>query len=247
MFPLTVNSRQRRRPSPRNLEIYDAVMLDGRTQLEVAAKHNLCQARISQIVASVEAWRVSTAAADRGELAPDQNQRKELWLAQQRNHELYRRSLRAFDDSTQSLTTTKTIREESLSRRERVARAPTRSVGRPPGEGDQDGEEVGSQRSEVRDADVGCISAAQCTPPTSDKQQVHCVPLMHPTKILRLETTVREQRANASFLRQAFAANKELARLAELPVKPEPKPEENFQKEYNEVNDWLWRQRRKRE
>src|SRR4029453_17447851 len=67
------------------------------------------------------------------------------------------------------------------------------------------------------------------------------------TKVVRVETTVREQRANASFLRNAFGANKELARQSELPVKAEPKPEENYQQEHRLVNDWLWRQRRKRE
>jgi len=179
MFALLRPARKRRQPSPRNLEIYEAVMLAGKTQEEVAAKHEVSQARVSQIVASVDAWRVSTAAVDRGELSPEANQRNEQWLARRRNHELYRRNIRAFDQSAQPLKTTKTVIE--------------------------DGKEI------------------------------------------RVETTVREQRPNASFLKGAQAANNELSRQAELPVKPEPKPEENYEKEHDLVDDWLWRQRRKRE
>ena len=94
----------------------------------------------------------------------------------------------------------------------------------------------------------GCAASAPAS------AVVGCATHSHPegshpraTKIVRIETTVREQRANASFLRNAFAANKELARQSELPVKAEPKPEENYQQEHRLVNDWLWRQRRKRE
>ena len=218
MFALLRPARNRRKPSARNLEIYDAFMFQAKTQQELAAQHKLAQSRVSQIIASVEGWRASTAAAERGELPPEQDQRHEQWLSRQWNHELIRRNIRAFDESNKPLTTTKTIT---------VSQEPK---------------------------DVGCMSAAKCTsPPPEDRNEhenkVHCAPLMHPTqgRTVRIETTVREQRANASFLRNAFAANKELARQSELPVKAEPKPEENYQQEHRLVNDWLWRQRRKRE
>ena len=197
MFPLTRPARKRRQPSPRNLEIYDAFMFQAKTQQELSEQHKLAQSRVSQIIASVEAWRASTAAADRGELPPEQHQRHEQWLSERRNHELYRRNIRAFDESHKPLTTTKTIT---------VSQEPK----------DEEPQNQG---------EVGGLG----------------------TKIVRTETTVREQRANATFLRNAFAANKELARQAELPVKPEPKPEENYRQEHKAVNDWLWRQRRKRE
>ena len=186
MFALLSPARKRRMPSRRNLQIYDEIMLQGKTQQQAAADHKLSQTRISQIVASVEGWRACTAAAERGELPPDQKQRHELCLSQRRNDELYRRNLRAFDASEKPLTTTKTISE--------------------------------------------------CDPDVEPR-----------TRAIRIETTVREQRPNATFLRNAFAANKELARQAELPVKPEPKPEENYWQEHELVNDWLWRQRTKAE
>src|SRR5262245_37261549 len=109
MFALLRPARQRRTPSRRNLEIYDALMLQGRTQEDVAEQYGLSQARISQILASVEGWRASTAAVDRGEPTPQQVQRNDAWLVRRRNDELYRRNLRAFDASDQPLTTVKTI------------------------------------------------------------------------------------------------------------------------------------------
>jgi hypothetical protein len=204
MFALLRPARKRRKPSARNLEIYEAFMFQAKTQQELSEQYDLAQSRVSQIIASVEGWRASTAAAERGELPPEQDQRHEQWLSRQWNHQLIRRNIRAFDESNKPLTTTKTIT---------VSQEP--EAEEPKNQG-----EVGGQRPEV-----GGLG----------------------TKVVRVETTVREQRANASFLRNAFAANKELARQSELPVKAEPKPEENYQQEHRLVNDWLWRQRRKRE
>ena len=56
MFIFTRQCRRRRMPSQRNLKIFEAVRIDGQKQIVVAEQHGLQQSRISQIVASVEAW-----------------------------------------------------------------------------------------------------------------------------------------------------------------------------------------------
>jgi hypothetical protein len=238
MFPLTRPARKRRTPSSRNLEIYEAVMLQGRTQEDVAAEFDLSQGRISQILASVEGWRASTAAAERGELTPEERQRSEQWLARRRNDELYRRNLRAFDASDQPLKTVKTIEEPSTDDGESSAGGGVAVFC----EAKHGSTEHAPDPSVVCCANHSHPDAGSDSPTTSSPAVVD-----RRLKTLRIETTVREQRANASFLRQAFAANKELMRIAELKPLQEPKPEENYQKEHAAVDDWLWRQRRKRE
>jgi hypothetical protein len=113
MFALLRPARNRRKPSARNLEIYEAFKFQAKTQQELSEQYDLAQSRVSQIIASVEGWRASTAAAERGELPPEQDQRHEQWLSRQWNHELIRRNIRAFDESNKPLTTTKTIEVSS--------------------------------------------------------------------------------------------------------------------------------------
>jgi hypothetical protein len=51
-------------PSERDLEIYAAVKIDCRRQVEVAAEFGLCQARVSQIVQAVRNWQMRSAEDD---------------------------------------------------------------------------------------------------------------------------------------------------------------------------------------
>ena len=64
MFTLVRPARTRRIPSQRNLQIYEAVKFDGQTQAAVAQQYGVAQSRVSQIVASVEAWAASRIAVE---------------------------------------------------------------------------------------------------------------------------------------------------------------------------------------
>src|SRR4029453_1254985 len=104
MFALLRPARKRRQPSARNLEIYEAFMFQAKTQQELSEQYDLAQSRVSQIIASVEGWRASTAAAERGELPPEQDQRHEQWLSRQWNHHVDRRRNRALHQTNKRLT-----------------------------------------------------------------------------------------------------------------------------------------------
>ena len=91
--------RRVRTPSERDLRIYAAVRIEGRTQREVAAACGLVQPRISQIVRDVEAWRTPELAVPL--VGPRAEVEDRLALA--RAEQAYQQAVRSFVQSRQPL------------------------------------------------------------------------------------------------------------------------------------------------
>src|SRR5688572_26021838 len=102
--PARGSSRRPRSPSARDQEIYVAHKVQGRQQMELAAKHGLSKGRVSQIVKRVGAWR-SDRGPQQGELKNDQRRRLERQLERERIEELYGESLRLLKDFQKPATT----------------------------------------------------------------------------------------------------------------------------------------------
>ena len=81
MLTLVRTVRRRRRPSLRNLAIYKAVKIEGQRQEDAAARFGVCQARVSQIVASVDVWRCMVTSDELCNLTPEQFAMVERLLA----------------------------------------------------------------------------------------------------------------------------------------------------------------------
>jgi len=96
-------SRERKPPSARNRQIADAVWVNGRTQVEVAAEFRLSQRRVSQICQQVEAWQAQTQAWQRGQTCGSEEKEVENELQKRQLTEIYRRSMRAFTRSERPL------------------------------------------------------------------------------------------------------------------------------------------------
>jgi hypothetical protein len=99
--------RKKRPPSPRDQAIYLAYRTTGVSQAKLAADNRLSQRRISAIIHRVERWRADLNPAATGQLDPQQSQRLERWLEQQRLQAVYDRSIRGFDTQKPELKTTR--------------------------------------------------------------------------------------------------------------------------------------------
>ena len=92
-----------RRPSQRNLEIYEAVHVKGKSQLEVGAFRGLSQSRVSAICRQVARWRGEHEPSELGEPQGAVKVRAERFLTRRRLEEVYGWTLRGLESSGQSL------------------------------------------------------------------------------------------------------------------------------------------------
>ena len=83
-----------RSPGERDLQIYAAVRVDGRRQVEVAAELGITQGRVSQIVSSVQRWRVGM--GWEAELERRDRRSVDRWLTQLRIEKLYEETMELF-------------------------------------------------------------------------------------------------------------------------------------------------------
>jgi len=86
-------------PTERDLEIFAAVKVDCRRQVDVAAQFGISQSRVSQICRDVKLWRAGMGAA--GELEARDQTAVEAWLDAQRLENLYEHTLELFRRSCQ--------------------------------------------------------------------------------------------------------------------------------------------------
>jgi hypothetical protein len=92
-----------RRPSQRNLEIYEEVQVKGQSQLHTALRRGLSQSRVSAICRQVARWRGAQEPAELGEPQGVAKVRAERWLTRRRLEEVYGWTLRGLESSGQSL------------------------------------------------------------------------------------------------------------------------------------------------
>ncbi|MCI0360240.1 MAG: hypothetical protein L0211_17320 [Planctomycetaceae bacterium] len=120
--PLTL-PRDRRKPSPRNMQIYEEVRLSGQRQAEVAARHGLNQQRVSQICQQVDRWRQWAAASPDYEAIEAEQRRQRLLAARKRHEQVLLLALRQAVQPSQSLVTERRVTDKhgtSVSRTEKV-------------------------------------------------------------------------------------------------------------------------------
>lgn len=95
--------RAKRRPSPRNSQIFEAVRVNGEKQAVVAARHGLSQRRVSAICAQVDEYqRWARSAPNADELAAEQR-RRDLHQCRRRAEQLLTVALRQAAQSRQHL------------------------------------------------------------------------------------------------------------------------------------------------
>jgi hypothetical protein len=90
---------ERGAPRERDLEIYAAVRVDGRRQVDVAAALGITQGRVSQIVRSVQRWRAGMGLE--AELERRDRQAVDRWLEELRIDKLYEETMELFRQSCQ--------------------------------------------------------------------------------------------------------------------------------------------------
>jgi hypothetical protein len=90
---------ERGAPGERDLQIYAAVRIDGRRQVDVAAEFGISQGRVSQIVRRVQRWRVAMAPA--AEFERRDQQQIQRWLDDQRLEKLYEEAMELYRQSCQ--------------------------------------------------------------------------------------------------------------------------------------------------
>ena len=90
----SIETTDDRSPSERDLQIYGAVRIDGRRQVDVAAEFEITQGRVSQIVRKVHRWRVGMGIA--AELERRDRRAVEQWLEQLRIDKLYEETMELF-------------------------------------------------------------------------------------------------------------------------------------------------------
>ncbi len=84
----------RQAPSERDLQVYAAVRVDGRRQVDVAAEFGLSQGRVSQIVRCVNQWRAGLGID--AELERRDRKSVDRWLEQLRIEKLYEETMELF-------------------------------------------------------------------------------------------------------------------------------------------------------
>ena len=100
-------ARQRRRPSARNLRIYEAVRVQGEVQAIAAVHYKVTQGRVAQICQQVDRWRAQNEPAELNELGGEEKRKADLWLARQRLEAIYARAMQLLSKSQWSLITEK--------------------------------------------------------------------------------------------------------------------------------------------
>jgi hypothetical protein len=95
----TTDHRAPNPPSERDLEIYAAVRVDGRRQVDVAADFRITQGRVSQIVRRVNHWRVGQGLE--AELERRDRKSVDRWLAHLRIEKLYEETMELYRRSCQ--------------------------------------------------------------------------------------------------------------------------------------------------
>ena len=86
--PSPIVLRAKRKPSPRNVQIYEAVRLTGERQADVAARHGLSQRRVSAICQQVDQWQRWASTAPNFEELQAQERRTALLQARHRCEKL---------------------------------------------------------------------------------------------------------------------------------------------------------------
>jgi len=119
----TLLPRARRRPSARNMQIYEEARVRRERQEDVAARHSLTQQRVSEICAQVEAWYQWQASAPDYEAVEANEQRQRLLAARQREETvllLARRQAAAERETLVSERRVTTARGTDVTRTEKV-------------------------------------------------------------------------------------------------------------------------------
>jgi hypothetical protein len=98
-----VKSR-RRKPSERNLRIYEEVRVEGIEQAEVAALHGVSPRRVSAICQQVDRWYGEQEPWQRGELQGASDRQAEHLVARRRLAHVYSWAMRGLKSSGQTLT-----------------------------------------------------------------------------------------------------------------------------------------------
>ena len=88
-----------RSPGERDLQVFAAVRVDGRRQVDVAAEFGITQGRVSQIVRRVNRWRVGMGIA--AELERRDRKSVDRWLEQLRIEKLYEETMELYRRSQQ--------------------------------------------------------------------------------------------------------------------------------------------------
>ncbi|MFN0019557.1 MAG: hypothetical protein ACKVP0_14955 [Pirellulaceae bacterium] len=86
-------------PIPRDRLIFEAVLVQGRGQLEVAQEHGISQPRVSKILTEVGAWLCRVLPESAAKERPEGQLALGFWLVQARLEFLYHKALAAFDAS----------------------------------------------------------------------------------------------------------------------------------------------------
>jgi hypothetical protein len=95
---------RRRKPSERNLRIYEEVRVEGIEQAEVAALHGVSPRRVSAICQQVDRWYGEQEPWQRGELQGASDHQAERLVARRRLAHVYSWAMRGLKFSGQSLT-----------------------------------------------------------------------------------------------------------------------------------------------
>ncbi len=116
-------ARRIRRPSERNLRVFEQVRQLGRTQAEVAAEYGISQERVSQICRQIDRWWARTHAE------PGRDRRRaELLLARRRFERIFTHAARELAKENIALVTQRTVwRAGDQARREETTRTQPQS------------------------------------------------------------------------------------------------------------------------
>jgi hypothetical protein len=90
----SIETTDDRCPGERDMQIYGAVRVDGRRQVDVAAEFGVTQGRVSQIVRKVHRWRLGMGIA--AELERRDRRSVEQWLEQLRIDKLYEETMELY-------------------------------------------------------------------------------------------------------------------------------------------------------
>ena len=101
--------RERPKPSPRNMQIYELVRVQNEPQEQVAARFGINQQRVSQICRQVEAWRQWLETAPDFEVRTADERRRMLLAARLREERLLLLALQRAIEPAETLVTERTM------------------------------------------------------------------------------------------------------------------------------------------
>jgi hypothetical protein len=107
-------ARRMRRPSERNLQVFEQVRFLGETQAAVAARHGVSQERVSQICLQIDRWWARTHAT--GEEVD--RRRADMLLTRRRLAHLFKRAARELAKESVALVKERTWVEDGQTRKE---------------------------------------------------------------------------------------------------------------------------------